>query len=192
MTTDRLGEAIRVFIKEAGFKFRPYTLRSYFATQMMLAESKGKSLKDYRVFWMGHVGDIESLYTVNRQSLPTEIIEDMRDAYSRCLPYLETGGTQDTQDKVRVELKRQLLLIAGYSEEEINKIDVEGLTDTQYQEMARKRLIGASAIVTPQTDPTRRSPQKVVSADLVERMIGEGWEYIGPLGNKFILRGFAS
>jgi len=55
-----------------------YVLRSYFDTQLMLAESKGLVLRDYRTFWMGHKGDIENRYTTNKQRLPEEVIEDMR------------------------------------------------------------------------------------------------------------------
>jgi hypothetical protein len=46
----------------AGFGWRPYVLRAYFDTQLMLAESKGLVLRDYRQFWMGHKGDMEARF----------------------------------------------------------------------------------------------------------------------------------
>ena len=36
-----IGDIIRGAIRGAGFSWRPYVLRSYFDTQLMLAESKG-------------------------------------------------------------------------------------------------------------------------------------------------------
>jgi hypothetical protein len=47
-----VGDIIRGAIRRAGFRWRPYVLRSYFDTQPMLAESKGLVLRDYRQFWM--------------------------------------------------------------------------------------------------------------------------------------------
>ena len=53
-------------------------LRSYFDTQLMLAESKGFILRDYRQFFMGHLGDIKQRYTVKKQRLSEDVIENMR------------------------------------------------------------------------------------------------------------------
>ncbi|MBS7635158.1 site-specific integrase [Candidatus Bathyarchaeota archaeon] len=70
-----VGDVIRSVICKAGFTWRPYVLRSYFDTQLMLAESKGLVLRDYHEFWMGHKGDIENRYTTNKQKLPEDVIE---------------------------------------------------------------------------------------------------------------------
>ena len=59
ISTTNIGDTIRHAIRKAGFSWRPYVLRSYFDTQLMLAESKGHLLRDYRTLWMGHKGDIE-------------------------------------------------------------------------------------------------------------------------------------
>jgi len=85
-----IGDMIRAAIRKAGFKWRPYVLRAYFDTQLMLAESKGMVLRDYRQFWMGHKGDIENRYTTNKCRLPEGVIEDMREAYKRSQEYLQT------------------------------------------------------------------------------------------------------
>jgi hypothetical protein len=45
-----IGDSIREAVRAAGFAWRPYVLRSYFDTQLMLAESKGLVLRDYRQF----------------------------------------------------------------------------------------------------------------------------------------------
>ncbi|HVB12366.1 MAG TPA: hypothetical protein VNE86_04475, partial [Nitrososphaerales archaeon] len=88
--TNNIGDMIRVPIRKAGFELRPYVLRAYFDTQLMIAESKGLILRDYRAFFMGHKGDIENRYTTNKLKLPQSVIEDMRLAYKRSSQFLET------------------------------------------------------------------------------------------------------
>lgn len=58
-----IGDIIRGAMRRGSFSWRPYVLRSYFDTQLMLAGSKGFVLRDYRKFWMEHKGDIENRYT---------------------------------------------------------------------------------------------------------------------------------
>ena len=48
--TVNIGDKIRAGIRAAGFPWRPYVLRCYFETQMMIAESKGLIIRDYRVY----------------------------------------------------------------------------------------------------------------------------------------------
>jgi hypothetical protein len=74
-------------------------LRSYFDTQLMLAESKGLMLRDYRQFWMWHKGDIENRYTTNKQRLPEDVIEDMREAYRKSQEYLQTTKGESTNEE---------------------------------------------------------------------------------------------
>jgi hypothetical protein len=49
----------------------------------MLAESKGLVVSDYRQFWMGHKGDIENTYTINKRWLLDSMIDDVRHAYEK-------------------------------------------------------------------------------------------------------------
>ena len=88
--TINIGDLIRSPMRLCGNTNRPYVLRSYFATQVMQAESRG-FLRDWRVFMMGHKGDIEHVYTMNKNNLNGDLIEKMREAYSAALPFLETS-----------------------------------------------------------------------------------------------------
>jgi len=133
-----ISDAIRAAIRKAGFKWRPYVLRSYFDTQLMLAESKGLVLRDYRQFWMGHKGDIENRYTTNRQKLPEHVVEDMREAYRRSQEYLQTTRVEAGEEKVKESFRKQLLLVAGFKQEEIEKMDVLNLSDEEFQKMVRE------------------------------------------------------
>jgi len=171
-----VGDAIRGAIRSAGFQWRPYVLRSYFDTQLMLAESKGKVLRDYRQFWMGHKGDIENRYTTNKQKLPEGVIEDMRESYRRSQEYLQTTTPETTsEERLREAFKRQMLLVAGFGEEEIEEIDLAGISDEEFQSLVRHKLAGVMQ--------AKGNSQKVISLNQVERFISEGWEYVATLPN---------
>jgi integrase len=175
-----VGDIIRKAIRKGGFPWRPYVLRSYFDTQLMLAESKGLVLRDYRKFWMGHKGDIENRYTTNKARLPESVVEDMREAYKRSQEYLQTTKPETTEEKLKAALRKQLLLVAGFNENEVEKMAIASISDEEVQAIIRKRLLGEKTI-----DCT----QKVVSVGEVESYIEQGWEYVATLPNsKVVIR----
>ena len=166
--TISVGNGIRRAIRSAGYRWRPYVLRAYFDTQLLLAESKGKVAHDYRVFWMGHKGSMEARYTVNKGRLSPDMVCDMRDAYARCEPFLSTisGGQREDVPK---EVARAMLQLAGFGEEEIEKMDLNDLAAVRDQ--VRDRL-GAS-------DGPR---QEVVSIGEVPQRLAAGWQFVAALG----------
>ncbi|MBC8225484.1 site-specific integrase [Candidatus Bathyarchaeota archaeon] len=168
-----VGDVIRSAIRKAGYKWRPYVLRSYFDTQLMLAESKGLVLRDYRGFWMGHKGDIENRYTTNKGRLPESVIEDMREAYGRSQGFLQTTGRDETsEERLRESFRKQLLLVAGFSVEEVEEMD-PSMDDETFQETVRKKLLGAMA--------NNGASQKVIDVDQVERFLSGGWDFVATL-----------
>ncbi|MEM2615021.1 MAG: site-specific integrase [Nitrososphaerota archaeon] len=171
--TVNIGDMIREAIRGAGFSWRPYVLRAYFDTQLMIAESKGLVLRDYRQFWMGHKGDIEARYTTNKCRLPEDVIEDMREAYRRSQEYLQTTVREVSRESIAEELRRHLLLVAGFTPEEINKLDLEGLSDEEFQEIIRKKLLGG--------DRDEDCIHRVVKLEDVERYLRAGWLYVSSL-----------
>jgi len=173
--TVNIGDMMRLAIRKAGYPWRPYVLRSYFDTQLMLAESKGLVMRDYRMFWMGHKGDIENRYTTNKNRLPQNVIEDMREAYKRSQDYLQTTKAEVGEDKIKQAFKKQLLAVAGFSEEEVAKYDVANMSDEELHNLVRQRLLGVLA--------NNGSRQKVVAIKEIERHLTEGWEYVASIPN---------
>jgi len=177
--TVNIGDTIRNAVRKAGFNWRPYVLRAYFDTQLMLAESKGLVLRDYRQFWMGHKGDIENRYTTNKCRLPESVIEDMREAYKRSQEYLQTTRTEESgEEKLRQAFRKQLLLVAGFTQDEVEKMDIPSMSDEELQTIIRKRLLGEKA-----NDCT----QKVVSINDVENYLEKGWEFVATLPNNKVI-----
>lgn len=175
ITTTNIGDSMRKAIRKAGFAWRPYVLRSYFDTQMMLAESKGILIRDYRTFFMGHKGDIEAVYTLNKRRLPPEVVEQMRESYAKAQRYLETGEGEARDDDLRKEFKRQLLLVAGFKDEDIGDEQLE-TGEEEFHKLVRGKLLGDVKTPGPK--------QKVVDVSHVENYLVEGWEFVGSLPNR--------
>ncbi len=161
-------------IKEAmrpRFEWRPYVLRAYFDTMLLIAESQGKITHAYRQFFMGHTGDMEARYTTNKGRLPESMIEDMREAYRRSQSYFQTTGAKGTED-LKVTFRKQLLLVAGFSPEEVEVMD-PSLNDEAFQEMVRKRLLGAMA--------NNGANQRIIGVEDVDRFLSRGWDFVATL-----------
>lgn len=181
ISTINIGDIIRKAIRNAGFNWRPYVFRHYFDTQLLLAKSKKLVVEDYRVFWMGHKGNIENHYTTNKNTLPEEIVEDMRESYSKCLQFLETDNYRESLsmvDKIKSEYRKIILSIAGFSDEEISEIDLLGLDEDEFLGLVRDKLLNHNEPV-----------QKVVTVEEAEELLNNGWIYITTLpNNKIVVR----
>ena len=100
------------------FKWRPYVLRAFFDTQLLIAESRGKIAHDFRVFFMGHSGSIEAKYTTNKNILPKILMDEMRDAFQKSQEFLDYQ-TNAEQDK-------KIILQRVVTEDEFEKLVTEG------------------------------------------------------------------
>ncbi|RKY84600.1 site-specific integrase [candidate division KSB1 bacterium] len=179
--TVNIGDAARGAIRKAGFSWRPYVLRAFFDTQMMLAESKGYVMRDYRQFWMGHKGDIEHRYTLNKGMLPLSVVEDMRRAYKKAQRFLQTTAESEMDsEKVKLLFKKELLLAVGYSQEEIEEMDLSEVSEDEFQKIVKEKL---------EERKNNHSSQKVVTVSELERFLEEGWEFVATLpGEKVVIK----
>lgn len=187
MTTTNISDTMRQPIRNAGFKWRPYVLRRYFDTRLMMAEADALIIKDIRVFFMGHRGDIEAEYTVNKR-LPQDVIDRLRKSYElaaeRHLITMKTTSAGDS--KVFAAMNLQFLKLSKFTDDEIKEIvkehgdlstiDPDSLADIIDER--RKRKMGLNG-----------NSQKIVPMADLESYITEGWEYVRDLPNgKAIVR----
>jgi len=173
--TTNIGDLMRKPIRDAGFQWRPYVLRRYFDTRLMMAEADGLIIRDWRVFWMGHKGDIEATYTVSKR-LPEDVIERMRESYAKSADkYLATTKKQTTtQEQIVATFNRKFLEMSGYSAEEIDKMgDLTAMTSEQVQELMKKKSMQALGL--------NGNTQRVVPMVEVKQWIAQGWEYVSTL-----------
>jgi hypothetical protein len=106
------------------FRWRPYVLRAYFDTQLLIAESRGKMAHDFRVFFMGHKGSMESRYTTNKGILPDALIEEMKSAFLRSEEFLdlEKGISEKIEITSHFSTEKQKVVTS----EEVEQLIEEG------------------------------------------------------------------
>jgi integrase len=185
ISSTKIGDLLRKALRKAGFGWRPYVLRSYFDTQLMLAESKGYCLRDYRTFWMGHKGDIEHTYTLNKGKLPPNVIEDMRQAYQKSQEFLQTETTTPKEKEIKLIFKHEFLRMSGFSEEEADKLMAKNPSDEELKRAIREKLLGKNLL----PNGNGKFRQKVVSLEELNKHLEEGWEFVTQLPeNKVIIR----
>jgi hypothetical protein len=139
-------------------------------------------LRDFRVFHMDHKGDIEHRYTVNKQMLPPDLVEKMRESYRKSQRFLQSlAQVRSGRDDVGTQVKKQMLLTVGYKQEEVEKMGVSEMTDDGIQNLIREKLFAVMM--------NNGQRQRVAMADEVEKAIAEGWEWMDNLPNgKAVLR----
>ncbi len=175
INTPNVGDMIREVMRAAGFKERPYVLRNYFDSRLLVAESERQILRDFRVFFMGHKGDIEHRYTLNRHKLAPDLVEKMRDSYKRSQKYLQTTTPVSSEDDIPSKIRKQMLLTVGYKQEEIEKLNLSETSDDAVQDLMRQRLFAVMM--------NNGQRQKIVSSEEVEKLVAGGWEWMGNLSD---------
>ncbi len=189
ITAVNVGDLMRNAIRNAGFAWRPYVLRAYFDSRLLLAQDERLIPRDYRSFFMGHVGDIEHRYSLNKGRLSEDLIESMRSAYEKSTKFLGTEHKGLTEDEVEKKFRTQLLIMAGFSEEEIQEKNLLNMTAEEITRMAREKLLGMDrGDISHQIEKDKQElngshKQKVVPIDLIEEYINNGFVVKMALGN---------
>ena len=190
ITTINIGDQIRHAIRKAGFGWRPYDMRHYFATQTLEAESKGTGIiRDYRVFFMGHKGDIEHQYTLNNRTLSNEKIEQMRSAYAKCIKFLETeerGIKEDDYQKMlrdsAIEMFSGAFSITLTDEQ---KEELRNLETAEYQKRLGEIFKDKRADIM-----NNGNKHKTIPESELESYLNKGWELVQiyPKGDKAVIK----
>ena len=179
ITSVNIGDIIRKPIRGAGFGWRPYVLRRYFDVRMMMGESDGFVIRDWRQFFMGHKGDIEATYTVNK-GMTEDAIDKMREGYARAFEkYLTTSREKKevSRDEVLATIRREML-VGRYTEEEIGGFgDLSRLRTEDFVEIVNRKSLGLNG----------RGSQKVVPAGEVRALVEQGWEYVSQLPDGYTI-----
>jgi hypothetical protein len=190
---------IKDIFKNTGLDMRPYILRSYFATALDISESKGVISHPWRMYIMGHKGDIEARYSTNKR-VPQTTIEEMRNAYSECLLYLVPGSKKAEEMNLQRKLKEQILLMDGFTKEEILEEGLMDLEDEELRDKRREKLFGSKDPAKNNKDMAKTdrismqklkngARQKIIPSHSIEAYLGEGFEFISLIqGDKAIVK----
>src|SRR5487761_1835175 len=176
LRTTKLCHEIRKSMRACGLPWRPYVFRSYFDTYSMLASDKMGIPERYVKFWMGHKGDIESVYTTHKKKLPLEMVEEMRVKYKKISETFETlKSANATRDEAREAIRKAMLEDAGFKEEEVGKLNLSGMTSEEFQQLVKQKLFGLLN--------RNGMKQLVVNVGEVREYITKGYEFQAALPN---------
>jgi integrase len=180
ISAGKIGDMIRRSIRIAGLNNRPYDLRAYFDSRLLLAQDERLIIRDYRQYFMGHKGDIEFSYTLNRKK-DQETLERMRDAYKRSLKFLQTeqrGLSEDEALSLERKLTMRTLQMMGFDMKDAEELS--SLSDEELQKKIKEKL--GMKILNGNT-------QKVIPLGEVESYIMKGFEFVSALpGDKAIIK----
>ena len=185
--TPKIGTLIKETITKAGFDSRPYVLRAYFDTRLMMAQDERLIIRDYRTFFMGHKGDIEHTYTTNK-ALSGETVESMRDAYKRAMKLVETEKKGIPEEDLTRKLREFAVMMFetqfGSKLDNNEKERLYGLSIEEFQEELRKMSSSRKAEII-----NNGHKQKPIPLSEVENYIEKGWEFVAALpGERAIVK----
>jgi hypothetical protein len=113
-----LGNELRRVLRRAqpdGVRWRPYVLRSFASSQLMLAGNAGLITRDTREFLLGHSADIERRYNLGKGRVRSDIEDEIAEMYVRAADkFLRILTASETGTDFRA-LFRVLLVGAGYA-----------------------------------------------------------------------------
>ncbi len=160
---------------------RPYVTRAWNSTQLLLAESKGLITRDVRESLLGHSLGVSGRYNLDKKWRP-DLVEEMREAYQRCEPFLSTIPVKDERE-TQSRIAKVMLMGLGYTEEELTSVKFDTLDMATFQELVTKK-------VPPVGSPAR---QRLVNAEELPRYLEEGWTVVAAVnGHQVVLNPPAS
>ena len=188
LRTTLVTRDMREAILRAGFNWRPYVLRAYCDTNMIIAESKGKISHPYLQFIMGHKGDIEARYSTNKGVLPPDMIEDVRKAYRECEPFLYTTSASIEQSSIVKEAKIEALKSLAKSLLGIDLLDVKIAKERKLgRELSQDETIELFETELKRLREGRSNPHRIIGERELEKYLERGWQFVTTLPSGKIL-----
>ncbi len=196
MTTGAIMGLIREALEKCtpdGVTWRPYVLRSYCSTRLMLAEGSGHISRDLREAILGHNGGVASRYNVGKR-WGQELLDEARREYARASSFLETNQRAEKPD-VLSEAKALILEADG-----ANPAEAARLADRPKEEVLAefRRRLGAgeptsAGAASPGGGPATgteigKSTDRIVAVAEAERLLGAGWVFLGSVGDRVAVR----
>lgn len=161
----------------AGVRWRPYVLRSFASSQLMLAENAGLCSRDLREALLGHSSDIGRKYNLAKGRVRSDLEESVREAYARAADkFLRILTVSDSGVDYRPIL-RVLLGGAGYSKKEIDAMG--DLNEEQVITAIRAKRSEGREVPAPKAGDNART----VSVSELDLFHSKGWKPISQAGH---------
>jgi hypothetical protein len=185
LTEKGLADEIRRAFARAvpkGTRWRPYVLRSFASSQLMLAENAGMITRDAREFVLGHSASIGRRYNLAKGRVRVDLEEEVRGMYERASErFLRIVTLSELPPDYRPIL-RVLLGSAGYSKAEIDGMGE--LTEEGVIQMIRDKRESSADVPTPKPGDNART----VAVSELDSFLSKGWRPIAPAGpDRFVV-----
>ena len=152
-----------------GVRWRPYVLRAYCSSRLLMAEGAGKITRDLREAILGHDLGNSGRYTLGK-TWGEDMLRDARAAYKRAEPYLSTGGAPVTTAE-EIQREAAVLLLTG----------LKGKTEAD----ARGMVEGKSGPELADLIKSSAKPrEQAVPVGDVPKLLGDGWEFVSALNGE--------
>jgi hypothetical protein len=161
-----------------GVRWRPYVLRSYCSTRLLMAEGAGKITRDLREALLGHDGGVAARYNVGKTWGP-ELLKDARASYARAETYLATSQSKAAEDVV-TEMRRTMLQGLGYTEEELKPIDLVEMDLGKFQTLVEKKRLESLQEI-------RGRKQKLVRDTELGGYLEQGWTVVTTVNGQVVI-----
>ena len=186
MTTGAIMRDVRDAIEKCrpdGVTWRPYVLRAYCSTRLLLAEGDGRISRDLREAILGHSGGVASRYNVGKR-WGEELLTEARHEYERASEFLET---RVHKADAKEDVLRSLLTAVESATNSKSSPSGPMTSDTLVE--AIRKAIGGNEATAPETVTTTIAPasrageQRVVSETEVAALLSQGWRFVAPLNH---------
>lgn len=147
-----------------------HSFRKFFRT--MLETSGVKSI--FTEMFMGYSTGVTESYM-------KPAIDDIVKEYKKAVPNLtifEKANLIEQKD-IKEEFRKQLLLVAGFRQDEVDKMILSSMNNEDFQKMVRNKLLGAMA--------NNGARQKIIGLGDIESHIAQGWEFVSQLPNDRVI-----
>lgn len=99
--------------------------------------------------------------------------EERKADYLKLMPLLTVAGKGAEKIDVRKELAKQFLIFSGFQPDEVEKMEISEMTDSDIQRKVKQKMLGAMA--------NNGNRQKVIPITEVKEVLGQGWELVREL-----------
>lgn len=179
------SQEIRIALRKTqpeGVRWRPYVLRSFASSQLMLAENAGLITRDAREFMLGHVADIGRRYNIGKGRVRSDLENDVREMYTRASDRFLRVLTISERGVDYRPILRVLLSGAGYTKAQIDAMG--DLSEERVIEAIRAKRNETVQVEAPKPGENA----KVVPVSDLDRYLSAGWKPISAAGSdRFVI-----
>ena len=172
-----LRDAIRK-VRPGGQTFRPYALRAFCSTQLLIAESRGLIVRDAREHFLGHDLGPAGRYHLGKKLRP-DLVEELRSMYDRASEFLLTAP-KPRKEEAKTLVRAEILKYLGYSDGEAERLATDPTVDVR-KLLSEKLAPPKAADVKP---PLPGDRAKTVALTELDAFLAAGWKPIGPAGSE--------